>query len=383
MDSELRLIMCTSRAEDKSVPWLPTGKVAALLVMHLHFKMGHLNRQAVTGELLRSFWVLKPAAFVKKTLNCVTCRRFHGRTLNTPEGKLPSFRSTAAAPFEKCGIDHAGPLQIKGGSKCWILLFSCAVVRAIHIEVVDRLDVETTARAIQRFAARRGTPSFIISDNGTSFVALAKALKKTSLSWSTIVEAAPWWNGFTERMVGTVKRAAKKTCGRRALSKDELSTVMSQLEAAINRRPLMVDENGATITPAHFLFGATPPPLLQGPTHEPTASDPTEALNKLSRIRRQVSQDLWRRWTRDYLSSLRQWRRRPTNKDVSVKVGDVVLVEPPEGSHVGRDKWRLAVIQRLIEDSGGVSRAAFIRLGSRTTRRPLSKLVALEVDGCG
>ena len=115
-----------------------------------------------------------------------------------------------------------------------------------------------------------------------------------------------------ERLCGTVKRAARKTCGKKVYSRDQLTTILCQLEDAINRRPLVVSEDGSTLTPAHFLFGASPPPLEVGPILPPMESD-GRALEKMVRIRRQGADHLWRRWTREYLVTLRQWRQ-PSNR---------------------------------------------------------------------
>ena len=222
------------------------------------------------------------------------------------------------------------------------------------------------------------SPTFFISDNGTSFVALAKALRRSNLSWRTLPEAAPWWNGFTERMVGSVKNAAKKTCGRRSFSRNQLETVLCQLEASINRRPLIVDENGETITPAHFLYGATPPSLMMSLGQELPDSS-SVVLGKLARIRRQLSLHLWNRWSNEYLVSLRQWRRQkgPVTK---AKVGQVVIVQPPDGIRMSWDRWRLGLITDLLVGPDGEARAAALRIGGRVTRRPLSRLVPLEVE---
>ena len=43
-------------------------------------------------------------------------------------------------------------------------------MRAVHIEVVPKLDTDSCHNAIMRFIARRGKPNTIISDNGTNFV---------------------------------------------------------------------------------------------------------------------------------------------------------------------------------------------------------------------
>ena len=43
------------------------------------------------------------------------------------------------------------------------------MVRAVHLELVNSLNLDDTALAIRRFAARRGIPSVFYSDNARTF----------------------------------------------------------------------------------------------------------------------------------------------------------------------------------------------------------------------
>ena len=74
---------------------------------------------------------------------CVVCRSFEGRAHHPPPlPPSPSFRVREAPVFAYNGVDYAGPLHIKKAesaesTKVWICLFTCCVVRAIHLEVVS------------------------------------------------------------------------------------------------------------------------------------------------------------------------------------------------------------------------------------------------------
>ena len=87
---------------------------------------------------------------------------------------LPPFRIQFSYCFENVGLDYAGPLFYKDVvqnkmQKCYILLFTCSVSRAIHLELTNNLGVEPLKLAVHRFISRRGTPSCFISDNFTTF----------------------------------------------------------------------------------------------------------------------------------------------------------------------------------------------------------------------
>ena len=110
--------------------------------------------------------------------------------------------------------------------KAYIGLFSCCVTRAIHLELVEDLSADTFRRALRRFATRRGAPSLIVSDDAKTFQATEKALNKLvensavrddldnlRVERKFNLERAPWWGGFFERMVGSVKSCLWKVLG--------------------------------------------------------------------------------------------------------------------------------------------------------------------------
>jgi len=72
-----------------------------------------------------------------------------------------------ANAFEIVGIDYAGSLFLK---KTWICLFTCAIYRAIHLEIITFLSTEAFLQVLRRFIARRDRPSIIYTDNGKNFL---------------------------------------------------------------------------------------------------------------------------------------------------------------------------------------------------------------------
>lgn len=90
-----------------------------------------------------------------------------------------------------------------------------------------------------------------MSDNAKTFTAASKHLLKLSkeadvvdhlsglmIKWDFILEKSPWWGGFWERMVRLTKDALKKTLGKTRVCLKELNTVLIEVEAMINCRPL-------------------------------------------------------------------------------------------------------------------------------------------------
>ncbi|GFT86078.1 DUF5641 domain-containing protein [Trichonephila clavipes] len=78
----------------------------------------------------------------------------------------------------------AGPLLTKSKQKAWIILFTRAVFRAVHLELITSLSTTDFIQAMRRFIARRGRISVMYSDNGTNFTGLNNALRQ--LDWTTI-----------------------------------------------------------------------------------------------------------------------------------------------------------------------------------------------------
>jgi len=160
-----------------------------------------------------------------------------------------------APAFTYIGLDYLGPLYVRSTSekdrKVWICLVTCSITRAVHFEVVPNLTAATFLRCFRRYVARRSMPSFVISDNAKTFKSASKELEKIMkdpsviryftqerIKWSYILEKAPWWGDFYERLVKSLKSSLKKTIGRAKLTQDELVTVVAEAEMILNCRPI-------------------------------------------------------------------------------------------------------------------------------------------------
>ena len=72
----------------------------------------------------------------------------------------------------------------RSADKQWGFLFTCLTTRAVQFEVVPSMDTSSCVRGVERFAARRGVPGVIWSDNGTNFIATEMELLNNVLSWN-------------------------------------------------------------------------------------------------------------------------------------------------------------------------------------------------------
>ncbi|XP_033238071.1 uncharacterized protein [Drosophila pseudoobscura] len=82
-----------------------------------------------------------------------------------------------------------------------------------------------------------------------------------SFSVEFIPPRAPHIGGLWESTVKSAKNLLLRTMGSAVLKKDELHTVLVDVEAVLNSRPLVVDSGspneGEVVTPAHLLVGRT------------------------------------------------------------------------------------------------------------------------------
>jgi hypothetical protein len=273
-------------------------------------------------------------------------------------------------------LDFAGRLYVKdmsketsskyqaGLNKVYVLLLTCATTRAVHLELTRRLDVPMFLLAIRRFVARRGLPASFISDNAKTFKSASKDLKKVIRSqefsrymtenrvcWKFIVDKAPWWGGFWERLVKTVKLCLKKSIGRATVTYYELATILTEVESVINARPITYvydDEESVSyaLTPSHLINGRMITAMPNDHHYEIVSTSTT--LSQKAKHQRNILRKFINQWRRDYLLNLREnsaVNSRNSSNSTETAEGDIVLLR---SDSTGRNFWQLAVIEEFF-----------------------------------
>jgi len=176
-------------------------------------------------------------------------------------GCLPEDRVIQTRPFLNVGIDFLGLIMIhhkirgKRTDKAYVCVFVCFATKAAHLEVVSDMTTAAFVGALKRFIGRRSCPRKIYSDNGTNFIGAANALheiyelfkeqqteldefcSQQQIQWINIPVRAPHVGGLWEACVKSVKKHFEKVT-EGIMTFEELATLMTQIEAVLNSRPL-------------------------------------------------------------------------------------------------------------------------------------------------
>lgn len=248
----------------------PKHLLTEKIIHYTHVKLKHAGISITMNNLREKFWILQCRRKVRSVIHkCKICRTHSAKRMEAPPAILPENRVRDTSTFEITGIDFSGPLFLSEGHKAYICLFTCAIYRTVHLELVTTLSTEGFLEAFRRFIARRGRPSIVYSDNGRNFVGASNLLR--GINWNKIAQfgaineiqwyfnppSAAWWGGWWERLIRLLKDLLKRTLGRTSLNFEEMNTVLCDCEAVINSRPLtyLTEETGEpiAITPAMFL----------------------------------------------------------------------------------------------------------------------------------
>ncbi|ETN71462.1 hypothetical protein NECAME_19326 [Necator americanus] len=87
---------------------------------------------------------------------------------------LPANRVIRVRTFQHIGLDYYGPMKVfredMVKTNVYGCIFTCAVTRLIHLELVPDGTAEKFINAFRRFVARRGKPDTVTCDNAPTFL---------------------------------------------------------------------------------------------------------------------------------------------------------------------------------------------------------------------
>ncbi|XP_043199123.1 uncharacterized protein LOC122368878 [Amphibalanus amphitrite] len=369
--------------EEKHPILLPKCHLAVLLAREQHVLLKHAGVSTMMTSLRGAYWILGLRCIAKGVKRgCVSCLRHDSRPFNEEAAPLPGCRVTQSPPFTVTVVDFGGPLFSVDfpRKKFYVCLFTCAVTRAVHLEMTDALSLPAFMLALRRFSARRGLPRIMYSDNAPTFRGADKQLQRVyshlAPEWRFIVPHSPWWGGWWERLIRSVKVGLRKSLGSRCLSRDELETVLLEVECCVNSRPLTFVGDGLDssppITPAHFLTGRGTG--FSSRVVEDPACVNAKALTERARACEKRLARFWSVWYKEYVRTLPPSVRRfrPQGK---LSEGSMVMLQE---DNVPRMRWVHGVVTRLITGRDGKVRSAEVRTPSGLKTRPIQRLFDLD-----
>ncbi len=350
------------------------------------------------SHLRQRFWMVGAGSAIKSVVSkCVVCRKYKGKCQVQKMADLPAARLTPSAPpFSQVGVDYFGPFMVKRGRsvvKRYGVIFTCMAIRAVHLEIAHSLDTDSCIGAIRRLIARRGPVKHVWSDNGTNLVGAERLLREEISKWNqlqiqhALLQKGIDWHfsppygshhgGVWERMIRSVRKILFGLMNEQVyhLDDESLQTLFCEVEGILNSRPISEMSSDpkdlSALTPNHLLL------LQSGEVLPPGTFTAEDNIPKRRwRIVQYLSDQFWKRWTREYLPLLQQ-RQKWTNVERNIKKGDIVLLM----DKAPRNSWAMGRVVQANTDKQGLVRVAEVQTQSGLVVRPVSKLcLLLEQD---
>ncbi|XP_022168866.1 uncharacterized protein LOC111032737 [Myzus persicae] len=369
------------------------NRLTDLLIDHHHCKLKHPGPSALQTHLQRTFWIQSSRKVIRSRLrHCLACFRTRPQSVQPKMAALTKYRVQQIKPFTITGpITLKSHVGRKSSSKlAYICMFVCTNTKAVHLELSSDLSTETFLLALTRFTYRRGPVNEIHSDNGTNFVGASRLLNPiqtltnsqsfqtrvrahlaaSSIKWHFNPPSAPHFGGLWEARVKSTKSLIFRFIGLHKLTAEEFMTLLTQVEATLNSRPLCALSNDVSnfdaLTPTshHFL-------TLEPSTSLPDPNLDNVPLSKLTRWRliSDIHRHFWSRWKNEYLTIL-QVRSKWCSNRKQLNVSDLVLIR--EATHPLQ--WSVGRTRQLHPGSDRITRVAIVDIATGSFVHPAVKL---------
>ena len=299
--------------------------ISWLIAVYFHRVGGHLGEAASVSKVRSKFWIIGIRRMMKNIINgCRFCKEklkaVHGQIMSP----LPVERISESPAFHAVGVDYFGPYAIKGEvqkrvrGKAYGVIFTCFSSRAVSVDLAHDLSTDGFLQVLRRFTSLRGWPAKIYSDNGTQLVGASNELKAiiqgldhneikkygcaAGTEWKFSPPDGKWYNGATESLVKSVKRALNAAVGVNIMQFSELQTCLFEAAELVNERPIGIHpstpDDGVYLCPNDLLLGRASSRVPQGPflerNNDKCRLDFIEGIVKA----------FWKRWTQDFFPSL-------------------------------------------------------------------------------
>ena len=379
----------------------PNHPYSKLVLKHVH-DQDHSGDDRVVWKSRTKYWIPHARREVKKIrTNCYKCKLLNKVKAQQLMSPLPNERVLPTPPWTYTSVDLFGPIEHvdmvrkRLKEKCWGVIFTCMVSRAVHLDLTQAYHTDALLQALRRFMSLRGCPKEFLSDQGTQIIACSKEVagilelinwdaiegwcSKREIVWKFVPPQGQHMNGVTESLIRVTKNQLKQTLEGKRLTFVETQTVLQEVGQVMNCRPLGIYAkpgsdplDGGPITPNHLLLGRA------------TAAIPDLNFEKVSLMKRMkfiasCVDEFWNKWRIVVFHSLvPQYKWHKTQRNVAV--GDVVLLNEDQAMTA---EFRLGQVEEVKVSGDGLVRSAKVRTVTRgenkfsTFTRPIHKLCVI------
>lgn len=381
----------------------PKSRLTWLIMHEAHETTKHGHVQVMMQYVRERYWIPRLRYELRDFVGrCVTCKRYDHPMGVQLMGDLPFDRVNLCKPFRRCGVDYAGPIEIRDSPhpraprrKVWIAVFVCLMSRAIHLDIVLDLTSAEFLDCFKRFVGRRGRCDIVYSDNATTFVGASKELKAAlkiwyadetikkissfGTNWKFMTAGAPHQGGVYEAAVKKTKHHLRRVIGGQCWMYSQYNTLLIEIEAVLNSRPLYElsdDPNDMqALTPGHFLFGEAPKVLARMDPPPKTKY----SVKKIWAEAQNMKENFWNRYLVEYLPTL-QVRKKWTKENCDYEIGQLAVIKD---ENLAPAHWLMGRIVELIPSNDGLVRSVKLKTATGQLSRPVQKICILPVDSEG
>lgn len=212
----------------------------------------------------------------------------------------------------------------------------------------------------------------IYSEKGQETIVSTATSK--GINFHFIPPRAPHFGGLWEAAVKSAKHLLLRSVAAASLTQEELQTIVVEIEAILNSRPLTPMSNDPNdieaLTPGHFLIGEALVSQIDSNARTLKAS----GLSHWKLVTH-LKHDFWRRWSSEYLNQLQQrhkWNKRSDN----FNIGDMVIIKD---DNLPVMKWPLARVVKVHYGNDNVVRVVEVKTANGIFKRPIHRLARLPI----
>ena len=198
----------------------------------------------------------------------------------------------------------------------------------------------------------------------------------SGIKWTFLPPYASHMAGVWERLIRSTKtllRTLVNDSSSRLLTDESLTTLLAEVEAILNDRPLTPNPSSVDDAPA-----LTPNMLLtfqRRPAVPPGTFSPNDQYSRRWwRQAQHLANVFWKRWVAEYLPTL-QLRQKWTHQQPELRIDDIVLVCE---ENTTRGDWPLGRVIELIKGGDNLARSVRVLVRGKGKIRPITKLCFLE-----